>query len=174
MSSARASTPATMPSVCPRWWKPARTCCASTPPRAIQRMAEAITLKWIRDQLWRQREGRRRQRRRPRKASCFLAEAGADFVKIGIGGGSICITREQKGIGRGQATAAIEVAAARDEYFRKDRHLCADLLRRRHRTTITTSRSRWPWVPTSSCWAAISPASTKAPTNQASSSTATI
>ena len=47
----------------------------------------------------------------------FLAEAGADFVKVGIGGGSICITREQKGIGRGQATALIEVAAARDEYF---------------------------------------------------------
>ncbi len=49
----------------------------------------------------------------------FLAEAGADFVKIGIGGGSICITREQKGIGRGQATATIEVAAARDEYFKE-------------------------------------------------------
>jgi len=47
----------------------------------------------------------------------FLAEAGADFVKVGIGGGSICITREQKGIGRGQATAIIEVAKARDEYF---------------------------------------------------------
>ena len=47
----------------------------------------------------------------------YLAEAGADFVKIGIGGGSICITREQKGIGRGQATATIEVAKARDEYF---------------------------------------------------------
>ncbi|WP_413379321.1 IMP dehydrogenase [Paenibacillus taichungensis] len=47
----------------------------------------------------------------------FLAEAGADFVKVGIGGGAICITREQKGIGRGQATALIEVAKARDEYF---------------------------------------------------------
>jgi len=47
----------------------------------------------------------------------FLAECGADFVKVGIGGGSICITREQKGIGRGQATALIEVAKARDEYF---------------------------------------------------------
>jgi IMP dehydrogenase len=47
----------------------------------------------------------------------YLAEAGADFVKVGIGGGSICITREQKGIGRGQATALIEVAKARDEYF---------------------------------------------------------
>lgn len=47
----------------------------------------------------------------------YLAECGADFIKIGIGGGSICITREQKGIGRGQATAVIEVAKARDEYF---------------------------------------------------------
>jgi IMP dehydrogenase len=47
----------------------------------------------------------------------FLAEAGADFVKVGIGGGAICITRETKGIGRGQATALIEVAKARDEYF---------------------------------------------------------
>ncbi|MEG0378422.1 MAG: IMP dehydrogenase, partial [Eubacterium sp.] len=47
----------------------------------------------------------------------FLAEAGADFIKIGIGGGSICITREQKGIGRGQATSIIEVAKARDEYY---------------------------------------------------------
>ena len=46
----------------------------------------------------------------------FLAEAGADFIKIGIGGGSICITREQKGIGRGQATATIEVSKARDAY----------------------------------------------------------
>ena len=49
----------------------------------------------------------------------FLAEAGADFIKIGIGGGSICITREAKGIGRGQATAVIDVAKARDEYFKE-------------------------------------------------------
>ncbi|WP_148409904.1 IMP dehydrogenase [Murimonas intestini] len=49
----------------------------------------------------------------------FLAEAGADFVKVGIGGGAICITREQKGIGRGQATALIEVSKARDEYYQE-------------------------------------------------------
>ena len=49
----------------------------------------------------------------------FLAESGADFIKVGIGGGSICITRETKGIGRGQATAVIEVAKARDEYYKR-------------------------------------------------------
>jgi len=54
-----------------------------------------------------------------REGFLYLAEAGADFVKVGIGGGAICITREQKGIGRGQATAVIEVAQARDEYFAK-------------------------------------------------------
>ena len=59
----------------------------------------------------------------------FLAESGADFVKVGIGGGSICITRETKGIGRGQASAVIEVAAARDEYFKEtgvDIPICSD------------------------------------------------
>ncbi len=79
---------------------------------------QARTLKWIRDKYGDtvkvgagnvvDRDG-----------FMFLAEAGADFIKIGIGGGSICITREQKGIGRGQATAVIEVAAARDEYYEK-------------------------------------------------------
>ena len=54
-----------------------------------------------------------------REGFLFLAEAGADFVKVGIGGGSICITRETKGIGRGQASALIDVCAARDEYFEK-------------------------------------------------------
>ena len=49
----------------------------------------------------------------------FLADAGADFIKIGIGGGSICITRETKGIGRGQASAVIDVAKARDAYFER-------------------------------------------------------
>ncbi|MBO5513064.1 MAG: IMP dehydrogenase [Mogibacterium sp.] len=79
---------------------------------------QAITLKWIRDNYGDSvkvgagnvvdAEGFN-----------FLAECGADFVKVGIGGGSICITREQKGIGRGQASAVIEVAQARDEYFKK-------------------------------------------------------
>ena len=49
----------------------------------------------------------------------YLAESGADFVKVGIGGGSICITRETKGIGRGQASALIDVVNARDEYYQK-------------------------------------------------------
>ncbi|MDR1217578.1 MAG: IMP dehydrogenase [Oscillospiraceae bacterium] len=59
----------------------------------------------------------------------FLADSGADFVKVGIGGGSICITREQKGIGRGQATALIEVNAARGEYLERTGQyvpLCSD------------------------------------------------
>ncbi len=54
-----------------------------------------------------------------REGFMYLVESGADFVKVGIGGGSICITREQKGIGRGQASAVIEVAKARDEYYEK-------------------------------------------------------
>ena len=49
----------------------------------------------------------------------FLADCGADFVKVGIGGGSICITRETKGIGRGQATALIEVCKERDKYYQE-------------------------------------------------------
>ena len=59
----------------------------------------------------------------------YLADAGADFIKIGIGGGSICITREQKGIGRGQASSILDVAQARDEYYEKNGvyvPLCSD------------------------------------------------
>ncbi|MBD3918514.1 IMP dehydrogenase [Paenibacillus sp. PR3] len=52
-----------------------------------------------------------------REGFLYLVEAGADFVKVGIGGGSICITREQKGIGRGQASSVIEVAEARQQYY---------------------------------------------------------
>lgn len=89
---------------------------------------QALTLKWIRDHYGDSvkvgagnvvdGEGFR-----------YLADAGADFVKIGIGGGSICITRETKGIGRGQATAVIDVAAERDKYFEETGiyvPICAD------------------------------------------------
>ena len=89
---------------------------------------QAITLRWIRDHYGDtvkvgagnvvDGEGFR-----------YLADAGADFVKIGIGGGSICITRETKGIGRGQATAVIDVAAERDKYFEETGvyvPICAD------------------------------------------------
>ena len=89
---------------------------------------QAITLKWIRDHYGDSvkvgagnvvdGEGFR-----------YLADAGADFVKIGIGGGSICITRETKGIGRGQATAVIDVAAERDKYYEETGiyvPICAD------------------------------------------------
>lgn len=79
---------------------------------------QAITLKWIRDTYGDtvkigagnvvDKEG-----------FDFLVGCGADFVKIGIGGGSICITREQKGIGRGQASAVLDVAKARDEYYKE-------------------------------------------------------
>ena len=77
---------------------------------------QALTLKWVREHYGDKvkvgagnvvdKEGFR-----------FLADCGADFIKVGIGGGSICITRETKGIGRGQATALIEVCAERDKYF---------------------------------------------------------
>jgi IMP dehydrogenase len=54
-----------------------------------------------------------------KKGFQYLADAGADFIKVGVGGGSICITREQKGIGRGQASALIEVSKTRDEHYKK-------------------------------------------------------
>ena len=54
-----------------------------------------------------------------REGFMYLAKAGADFIKVGVGGGSICITRETKGIGRGQASALIDVVDARDEYYKE-------------------------------------------------------
>lgn len=79
---------------------------------------QAITLKWIRDNY-----GDKVKIGAGNVVDGdgfnFLADCGADFVKVGIGGGSICITREQKGIGRGQASAVIDVAQARDEYYKK-------------------------------------------------------
>ena len=79
---------------------------------------QAITLKWIRDHYGDSvKVGAGNVV--DKDGFNFLVEHGADFVKIGIGGGSICITREQKGIGRGQASAVLDVAEARDEYYKK-------------------------------------------------------
>lgn len=79
---------------------------------------QKITLKWIRDNY-----GDKVKVGAGNVVSAdgfrFLADCGADFIKVGIGGGSICITRETKGIGRGQATALIEVCKARDEYYKE-------------------------------------------------------
>ena len=111
----RRSTPGTTPSVSRRLSRRARTCCASIRRRAFPNgrstrsfgcaINTAIHVKLGAGNVV-DAEGFR-----------FLADAGADFVKIGIGGGSICITREQKGIGRGQASALIDVARARDAYY---------------------------------------------------------
>lgn len=49
----------------------------------------------------------------------FLANLGVDCVKIGQGSGSICTTRRVKATGRGQATAVLEIARARDRFFSK-------------------------------------------------------
>ncbi|HEU0168926.1 MAG TPA: IMP dehydrogenase, partial [Chloroflexota bacterium] len=43
-----------------------------------------------------------------------LAEAGADAVKVGVGPGSICITRIVAGVGVPQLTAVLECAEAAD------------------------------------------------------------
>ena len=95
----------------------------------------------------------------------FLAKAGADFVKVGIGGGSICITRETKGIGRGQATALIEVAAARDEYYKETGiyvPICSDggIVHDYHMTLLSQ------WAPISLCSADIFACFDESPTNK--------
>lgn len=79
---------------------------------------QKFTLKWIRD-TYGDKVKVGAGNVVDREGFNFLAECGADFIKVGIGGGSICITRETKGIGRGQATAVIEVCKARDEWYEK-------------------------------------------------------
>ena len=46
------------------------------------------------------------------EAAQFLADAGADGIKVGIGPGSICTTRVVAGVGMPQFTAVMDVAAA--------------------------------------------------------------
>ena len=49
------------------------------------------------------------------EAAIYLAEAGADAVKVGIGPGSICTTRVVAGVGYPQLSAVMQVAAALKE-----------------------------------------------------------
>ena len=49
-------------------------------------------------------------------AARFLADAGADGVKVGIGPGSICTTRIIAGVGVPQLTAVYDVACALESY----------------------------------------------------------
>lgn len=68
------------------------------------------------------------------EAFTFLDKAGADFIEVGVGGSPICISRNQKGIGRGQASAVQDVAATRDA-FRARTSAYADTLLHCHRLT---------------------------------------
>ena len=113
-----ASTPTTTRSASPPWWRPAWTWSPSTPPTATSEFQRDAAL-WARENYGDRvvigggnvvsAEGFR----------YLVEEAQLDFVKVGIGGGSICITREQKGIGRGQASALMEVVAERNRYFKE-------------------------------------------------------
>lgn len=53
------------------------------------------------------------------KAAKFLADSGADIVKVGIGPGSICTTRLVAGIGVPQLSAVIQVKKALKNYKTK-------------------------------------------------------
>ena len=50
------------------------------------------------------------------EAAKFLAEAGADAIKVGVGPGSICTTRIIAGIGVPQLSAIIECAEVARQY----------------------------------------------------------
>ena len=62
----------------------------------------------------------------------FLAEAGADFVKVGIGGGSICITERNQGHRPGSGHRSDRGCSRKRPVFPGDRRVRAHLLRRRH------------------------------------------
>jgi len=53
------------------------------------------------------------------RAAYELMQTGIDAILVGVGPGAACTTREVLGVGVPQVTATIDVAAARDDYFRR-------------------------------------------------------
>ena len=159
---APASTPGTMRNGCPPWWRPARTCWCIDSSEGYSEWQKR-TLAWIRSRYGDtvkvgagnvvDGEGFR-----------FLADCGADFVKVGIGGGSICITRETKGHRPGPGHGGHRCGGrAGTEYFAETGVYVPICCRRRHCPGLPHHPGPGHGRGLLSCWGGISPGSTRAP-----------